>query len=102
VGVGRTTADSALESRRGTAEAGATCKTPVSVRWLYPLRGDAQVTAYDEALAMEASIIVAVLGGSQVSLPMLSLVTAERRVIADGSWMLGEISFDSRHTIANR
>ena len=96
VGIPETIMESAIESRRAGGSGAA--RSTVAVRWLYKLRADNAVLAYDEALAAEALMVAAVLATSAIGLH-LTLANCTRAVVGDGEWFLGEARFETRHRI---
>jgi len=70
-----------------------------TVRWTYRLRADRQVGDFDAALDAEAVLIKAIAGASQVDCH-IGQTQARRRVVGDGTWMLGEVSVIATHRLA--
>ena len=73
--------------------------TQLRVAWTYRIRADRQVADYDAALAAEAAAVVAVCGTSQVDAHLLPSELS-RRIVGDGTWLLGSISIDAIHRLA--
>ncbi len=83
------------------------CESTVLVRWLMTIRGDATVTDYDAALAIEHRIVTAILYGSTGANAITCTgtgapdVTSMRRdVIGDGAFLSGTITFSIAHPYA--
>ena len=92
-------ATSPLSSRQRLSE-GARVRTIASVKYAHRLRSDAQVGDYDAALAVEASIVVAVMAMSLADLSLLWAGEPSREVTPAGDWFLGELRFQVDHLYA--
>ena len=77
---------------------GALVETTVEVAWAHRLTLDAQVSAYDAALAAEQQAIQAVLAISRSDLHIV-LDRMSRRVAPEG-WVLGTLRFRALHRYA--
>ena len=100
--VGSTTsrfADLSESSRVKRAATGGLVITDYLVRWTYRLRGDAQVSDTDGALAAEQLLITALCGVSQTDAHLM-VASMRRDVVGDGTWLLGEIAVTAHHRIA--
>lgn len=99
VGVARTAPAAAQEMIRHKRGAeGALVTSEISIAWTYRLRGDRQVADYDSALDAEAVLIRAITGASQVDAHLIP-VEMGRRVVGDGSWLLGTMRLDAVHRL---
>lgn len=100
--VGATTsrfADLAESSRTKRSATGGLVITDYVVRWTYRLRGDAQVSDTDAALAAEQLLITALCGTAQTDAHVM-VSSMRRDVVGDGTWLLGEIAVTAHHRIA--
>lgn len=72
--------------------------TVVGVRWTHRLRADAQVADYDAACQAELDMVAAVMGMTRNPGLAPRLRSANRSVVADGTYVLGSAIFDVSHT----
>jgi len=100
VGAPTTTPTAAMELVRHKRGAeGGQVTTALQVAWVYRIRADRQVADYDSALDAEAVALRAITGASQVDVHFLP-VDLTRRIVGDGTWLLGTIRVDAIHRIA--
>lgn len=78
---------------------GALVETELHVRWGFNLAALDQVNAYDDALAAEAALVVAIMSVSRSANLNLVLERAERRV-DDQGWVLGDVKLRAFHQYA--
>lgn len=96
--IGTPTTDVLPEQRQRRSE-GALVETVVEVSWAHRLRGDAQVSDTDAALAAEAGLITTLMGVSQADCHIV-LEGAEREVEGDGTWLVGTVTVRAVHRLA--
>jgi hypothetical protein len=90
---------SIMESYRHKRGAdGALVDSEFAVRWTFRLRADRQVADFDAALDAEAVLIKAISGASLVD-AHIGQTQARRRVVGDGTWMLGELAVIATHRL---
>jgi hypothetical protein len=94
----RTSYDSPIESSPRRASTGGLVKTELVVSWLYRLRGDAQVSDYDDGLDAEQELMLAVQSTSSDDLH-LHLTNYTRAVVGDGEWLRGQFGVVVTHRI---
>ena len=78
---------------------GTVVQTMLNVRFVWRIRGDAQLDDYDMALDAEEDLLAAVIGTSLVDLHIRLDSIPTRTVFADGNWFLGELVFRTEHRL---
>lgn len=99
VGVAETLWDAVESSRVNRGADGAQTRDTVVVRWVYRLRGDAQVADYDLMLDAEQTLITALCGTAMTDLH-LRLVAARRTTVGGGAWSVNDLTLQAIHRIA--
>jgi hypothetical protein len=79
---------------------GTTCRTFGAVKFTHRLKADAQVADGDDALDAELALSAAIMTARASQLIIRREGVPTRRVIADGTYYLGEIGFSVLHTYA--
>lgn len=100
VGIPSTTVDGHIESQRGSrGAAGGVAHSSVRIAWLYSLTGDGGVSDYDAALDAEATLLAAIGAVAKTDGLHLSIESATRKVVGDGTWLVGEVGLSAQHRI---
>lgn len=92
-----TTVMELVRHKRGAE--GGQVTTQFQIAWTYRIRADRQVADYGAALDAEAVALKAITGASQVDAHFLVTELA-RRIVGDGTWLLGTIRLDAIHRIS--
>jgi hypothetical protein len=100
VGAPRTEFASQAESvRHKRGSDGGAVTTTIGIRWVHRHLADDSVDDYDGALDAEAALLVGVTGAASTDVHV-SVLEMSRSLIADGTWILGEMVLSCDHRIA--
>jgi hypothetical protein len=94
VGVPRTTP---LPDRQRRGAGGTPVKSSVAVRFTYFLRSDSHVLDQDAALVLETAIVAVVSEAESLDMQRPRFTGADRKVSADGTFLIGDLSFEAVH-----
>lgn len=90
-----------VESSRTRRTSGGHVETAIRVRWSVRLRADDAINDYDQGLAAEEALYLAVLAASQVDVHFLLRGLARQARNVDGElWLIGELTFAAQHLVS--